>query len=82
VAGLTWSRVGIVVALATAWIVPGLRVLVGGASARAGVFVGRPGPSPMQRARPRAAWAWLLGPVVIAAALCALGAALGREVGA
>lgn len=77
VAGLTWPRVGVVVALCTAWVVPGLRVLVGGALGRAAVFAGRPGPSPERCSRPPGAWVWLLGPVAIAAALCWLGVGRG-----
>lgn len=73
VAGLTAPRAALVVALATAWIVPGLRVLVRGAASRAAALSGRPGASAVHSGRPAGAWAWLLGPALLAAGLCLLG---------
>ena len=73
VAGLTAPRAAVVVALATAWIVPGLRVLVRGAGSRARAIGVRPGSPASHSGRPAGAWAWLLGPALVAAGLCLLG---------
>jgi hypothetical protein len=67
VAGVTPARAAVVVALATAWIVPGLRVLLRGAASRAATLLGH------SSGRPAGAWAWIFGPVAIAAGLVLLG---------
>lgn len=72
VAGLTPARAAVVVALATAWIVPGLRVLLRGAASRAATLAGGP-IAAGHAARPAGAWVWILAPALVAAALCGLG---------